>query len=103
MKFANRNPATALEIEVDRQQTTTAGWQIALLTCRVCTMQSYKEMAQTINIVFGTTCRWCIAVPCSMLNPAEDIVSYFVLANLMVCKEMTPQRRRDLLGFDSNT
>ena len=43
-----------------------------------------------------------VAVPYSMLNPVEDIVSYFVLANLMVCQEMTPQRRQDLLGFEPN-
>lgn len=68
MKFANRNPATALEIEVDRLQTTTAGWQIALLTSRVCTMQSYKEMVQTINMCVAPHVGG-VAVPYSMLNP----------------------------------
>lgn len=52
--------------------------------------------------MFGTTCIGGVAVPYSMLNPVEDIVSYFVLANLMVCQEMTPQRRQDLLGFEPN-
>ena len=72
MKFANRNPATALEIEVDRLQTTTAGWQIALLTSRVCTMQSYKEMTQTKNMCLALvySCSY------SMLNCAEDLYSF---------------------------
>lgn len=48
VKFANRNSDTALEIEIDRRRPTTAGWQIALMSSKVCTIQSHKKIAQTI-------------------------------------------------------
>ena len=48
VKFANRNSDTALEIEIDRRQARAAGWQIALLSSKVCTTESHKKIAQTI-------------------------------------------------------
>ena len=102
LKLANRDPDTALEIEVDRQQTTTAGWQIALQTSRVCTMQSYKEMTQTKK-------NMCLALmySCSVLYAELCRRHSFIFCvgkfNGMPRNAMAPQRRRDLLGFEPNT
>ena len=64
VKFANRNSDTALEIEIDRRRPTTAGWQIALMSSKVCTIQSHKKIAQTIlplcvavSILYAEQCR----------------------------------------------
>ena len=64
VKFANRNSNTALEIEIYRRQAATAGWQIALLSSKVCTIQSHKKIAQTIlalgvavSILYAEQCR----------------------------------------------
>ena len=61
VKFANRNSDTALEIEIDRRQAATAGWQIALLSSKVCTIQSHEKfhlaLGIAVSILYAEQCR----------------------------------------------